>query len=393
MDFLNSCGLSLKPSETLAVKSLANRLKKEGREIIDLSTGEPDIDTPDHIKNGALQALKDGKTKYTEVAGILELREAIARKLREEDHIPAVNASSICVTNGGKQALLQLILVTVRPGDKVLLLAPYWVSYPAMIELAGGIPVVVTTTLENGYKVTPTQLKAALTADIRAVIINSPSNPTGSAYTREELIELASVIKDSEAFVISDEIYEKIVYRGFKATSFAAAAPEMAERVFTVNGFSKAYSMTGWRVGYVHGKDYVIQAVTRYQSQSSSNICSIAQYAALAALTGAHDFIQPMLNNFERRYQLAIKNLSQVAGLKFLEKPQGAFYLFANFEVYKERFTSGSNFTAALLEATGVAAVPGEAFGDPYAFRISVAASDKMVGEGTKRIAQLFRLT
>ncbi len=389
MSFLNEKAKSLKPSETLAVKARATELKAQGREIVDLSTGEPDIDTPEHIKLAAYEAMKKGKTKYTPVQGIPELREAIANKLKNENHINTA-AKQIVVTNGGKQALFNLFDCTLSPGDEVVVIAPYWVSYPAMIEMAGGVSKIVMGDRNNGYRVSPEQLKSALTDRTKFVIINSPSNPTGLAYTAEELRELGKVVSTSKAMVVSDEVYEKVTYGGFKFSSFEPACPEMAGRVVTVNAFSKSYSMTGWRCGYASGPFEIIDAMIKHQSQSTSGINSITQYAALAALTGDHTFISKMNESFARRIALGIEELES-ANLKVWCRPQGAFYLFVDFsELVKVSSNpvvkDSAAFTAFLLDEAGVASVPGQAFGDNQCFRISVAASDSEVEKGVKAI-------
>ncbi len=390
MGFTNKKASRLKPSETLAVKARANELKAQGLNIIDFSTGEPDIDTPQHIKDAAEKALRDGKTKYTEVAGIKELRDAIASKLLRENGIKT-DASGVIVTNGGKQALEALFEVILEAGDEVVVPAPYWVSYIPMIELSGGTPKVVKARPDNGFKLTPAELQAVITPKTKAVIINSPSNPTGAAYTKEELTALGEVIAKSNALVVSDEIYEKVVYGGFSFSSCVQAMPFLEGRIVTINGFSKAYSMTGWRVGYASGPKEIIAAMGRLQSQTTSNVCSIAQYASLAALQGSHDFIPKMIESFDRRINLAMSILAEAPGLKVVKKPEGAFYLFIRFaELASEHggaeTNSSANFVNYLLEKAGVAAVPGEAFGDDRAFRISVASADANIKTGCERI-------
>ena len=393
MGNINTLAKGLKPSETLAIKARAMELKAQGKSIVDLCAGEPDIDTPEHIKEAARKALKDGKTKYTNVAGIPELREALSVKLQQENGIIAKPAE-IVVTNGGKQALFNLFQVILEPGDEVVVIAPYWVSYPPMVELARGKAVIVHTTPAQGYKVSPNALAASLTSRTRCVIINSPSNPTGAAYSKEELAQLGQVLEKSQALICSDEVYEKEVYGGFTFCSFAKACPQLAARTVTVNAFSKSYSMTGWRVGYAAGPKDIIAAMGNYQSQVTSNVNSIAQYAALAALSGSHDFVAPMVESFNRRISLACDLLSKTPGLSVPNRPEGAFYLFVRIdglrESLKKRGIQGStDFTNLLLEDAGVAAVPGEAFGDDNAFRISVAAADKVIEEGVSRLCRM----
>lgn len=395
MGYTNARIQKVKPSETLAVKARAAELKAQGRSIIDFSTGEPDIDTPEHIKEGARKALVDGKTKYTAVNGIPELRTAIAEKLTKENKI-AATPETVIVTNGGKQALDVAFEVILEPGDEVIIPAPYWVSYPPMVELAGGKPVIIKTDIESRYKITPDQLKAALTPKTKCVVFNSPSNPTGMGYTAKEITELAKVLANHSTLIISDEVYEKLTFDGYTFKSFAEVAPELASRVVTVNAFSKTYSMTGWRVGYATGPKEIIAAMGRYQSQSTSNVCSIAQYAALAALKGPHDFIASMITSFQRRMKTAIEILGTAPGLGKIPMPDGAFYLFIPYD--KARFQNGplklsgsAQFTNMLLEKAGVAAVAGEAFGDDAAFRISVGAADDQIKAGAQAIATALR--
>ena len=391
MGYTNARAGRLKPSETLAVKARANELKAQGVNVIDLSCGEPDIDTPEHIKEGARKALKDGKTKYTDVTGIKELREAIANKLKKENGIDG-DATTVIVTNGGKQALEQVFEVMLEPSDEVVIPAPYWVSYIPMVELPGGKPVIARSRPENGFKLTPAELEKALTPKTKAVIINSPSNPTGAAYTQAELSALGKVIAKSNALVVSDEIYEKVTYGNFKFVSSVQAMPELKDRIITVNGFSKAYSMTGWRLGYATGPKDIISAMGRYQSQTTSNVCSIAQYAALAAFDGSHDFLPKMVQSFDNRINMALGIIEQIPGLRVMCKPEGAFYLFIRFEELAKaksvpQTKSSAAFVNYILETAGVAAVPGEAFGDDFAFRISVAASDDSIKAGLEKIA------
>ena len=391
MEFSNYRIRQIKPSETLAVKAKAAELKKQGRSIIDFSAGEPDIDTPDHIKEGAIQALKNGHTKYVAVSGILELREALSEKLNNENGIKA-DPASIIVTNGGKQAIHSFFDVILEKGDEVIIPAPYWVSYPAIVELCGGKGVVISCKSENGLKLTAEELEQHINEKTKCIVINSPSNPTGAAYTAEEFKKLAKVMeKYPRCLILSDEVYEKIVFSGFEFTSFAKACPELASRVFTVNAFSKTYSMTGWRVGYAHGPKEVIAAMGRHQSQTTSNVCSIAQYAALAALKGPHDFIQGMIKDYSRRINMVKEMLSKSTSVELACNPQGAFYLFLSFKKYLDNNPSskvkGSGDLAEyLLDECGVAVVPGEAFGDNSAFRMSVTSPDKILEDGMQRI-------
>ena len=386
----NKKAASIKPSETLAVKARAGELKAQGKTIIDLSTGEPDIDTPEHIKEAAVKALKDGKTKYTPAQGIPELREAIAEKLKLENGLVTA-AKNVVVTNGGKHALYSLFDVTLEPGDEVIIFAPYWVSYPVMVEMAGGKPVIVHGDPAKGYRVTPEQLAKVLTARTKFVVINSPSNPTGLGYTAAEQKALGDQIARTNSLVVSDEVYEKVIFGGFDFVSFEKACPALAGRVVTVNALSKTYSMTGWRVGYASGPFEIIDAMIRHQSQATSGINSMSQYAAVAALKGRHDFIRTMNENFSRRMDSALSEIEKTPGLAVRCKPQGAFYLFVDFSGLRSKtknsaVENSAAFTNYLLESAGVAAVPGAAFGDDFAFRISVAASDETVNAGARGI-------
>lgn len=386
--YLNDLIQSIKPSATLAVKAKATDLKAQGRSIVDLSAGEPDVDTPEHIKEAATAALKAGKTKYTAVPGIPELREAVAQKF-SSDGIPTT-AADVIITNGGKQALYECFRVVLNPGDEVVIPAPYWVSYPPMVELCGGRPVIAETSAAAGYKLQPEQLRAAITDRTRMIIMNSPSNPTGAAYTASELAALGEVMAESSALCVSDEVYEKLTYDGFTSASFASAAPPMAKRTVTVNACSKTYSMTGWRVGFATGPADVIKAMGKLQGQTTSNVCSIAQYAAVAAIAGSHEFLPPLLTCYRRRFQTALDAVKTIPGLHVAGVPQGAFYLFIRIdELCQTGRTKGSvDFATYLLEQEGVAVVPGAAFGDDRAFRISVSLADDVIEDGLARIAR-----
>jgi aspartate aminotransferase len=391
---VNSKIKNLRSSETLAIKNRALELKAQGKSIIDLSTGEPDFDTPEHIKAAAQKAMQAGKTKYTAVPGIKELREAVAEKLRRENKV-CCDADSVIITNGGKQALQEFFEVFLEPGDEVIVPAPYWVSYPPMIYLARGESVIVSTSADNNYKLTPDMLKAAITPKTRALVLNSPSNPTGACYSAKEYQELAKVIEGKDILVISDEVYEKLCFVPGTFVSFAEAVPSLSDRTVTVNAFSKTYSMTGWRVGYAAGPKPLIAAMGKLQSQSVSNVCSIAQYAALEAVTGPQDFINGMVDKYRSRVHMAADIVKATPGLRLPHLPDGAFYLFIN---CSEIITSGAlaakgvkdstTLAAYLLEEAGVACVPGAAFGDDNAIRFSIAAADESIKQGFERIKQ-----
>lgn len=390
MSWLNERMGKLKPSATLAVKAKATELKRAGVEIIDLSTGEPDVDTPEHIKEAARAALKAGKTKYTAAPGLVELREAVAHKLSEENGL-TTSADSVIITNGGKQALHEVFEVTLSEGDEVIIPAPFWVSYPSMVELAGGTPAVVNTSPANGYRLTPEELAAAITDRTKALIINSPSNPTGAAYSADQLRELLEVVKGKDILVVSDEVYEKITFGDFQFSSVGAAAPWITDQLVTVNALSKTYSMTGWRVGYATGPAEIIKAMGKFQSQTTSNVNTPAQYAAIAALQGPQEFLVELVANFDRRINSALSQIESIDGLGLATRPEGAFYLFIRIDdllASSLNSLTGSVDTATfLLEQAGVALVPGAAFGDDGAVRMSVAASDEDVAAGISKIS------
>lgn len=389
MENINSLIRNVKPSATLAIKNRANELKAEGKKIIDLSTGEPDIDTPQFIKDAAIKAMNDGKTKYTAVQGIMELRQAVADKFSKDNGIPT-QASDVIITNGGKQALHEVFQVCLEPEDEVIVPAPYWVSYPSEITIAGGVAKIIKTEAKDGYKVTPEQLEKALTPKTKIFVFNSPSNPTGAGYTLEEQQALGKVLAKHNCLIISDEVYEKIVFDGFKFVSFAKACPDLQSRTVTVNAFSKTYSMTGWRVGYVTGPRDIMAAVSRYQSHTTSNVCSIAQYAALAALSGNIDFLDKLIQDYESRLSSAMEIIQDIKHLKVYRKPEGAFYLFVSIEESLKKvrpdLDDSVKFSTYLLEDAGVAVVPGQAFGDDTAFRISVSSSIENIKAGLLKI-------
>jgi aspartate aminotransferase len=370
------------PSLTLAIAAKAKAMKADGLDVCSFSAGEPDFDTPDHIKAAANQALADGKTKYGPVAGEPGLKDAIAQKLLTDNHL-TYPSSQILVTNGGKQSIYNLFQVLINPGDEVIIPAPYWLSYPDMVRLADGVPVLVPTTLASGFKISPEQLRAAITPRTKLVVINSPSNPTGMVYSPDEIRAIAQVIVEHDLLVLSDEIYEKILYDGAEHLSIGAVSPEAFARTIVSNGFAKAYSMTGWRIGYLAGPPEIIQAATTLQSQSTSNVCTFAQYGAIAALQGPQDCIQIMVNAFASRRSLILDGLNSIPGL-YCPSPGGAFYVFAN--IGKTGLPS-MEFCNRLLDKHHLAAVPGVAFGADDCIRLSYATSTATIEKGLDRLA------
>lgn len=392
MSFLASSLSRIKPSPTIAVTNLARELRAAGRDIIGLGAGEPDFDTPEHIKEAAIAAIRRGETKYTAVDGTPELKAAICRKFARENGLE-FEPAQISVGSGGKQVLYNAFMATLNPGDQVVIPAPFWVSYPDMVLLAGGEPVFVSCPEQNGFRLRPEDLEAAITPRTKWVVLNSPSNPTGAAYRREELEALAEVVRrHPQVWVLTDDIYEHLVYDGFVFHTFAQVAPDLAGRTLTVNGVSKAYAMTGWRIGYAGGPRELIRAMATIQSQSTSNPCSISQAAAVAALDGDQSFLSARNEVFRRRRDLVVELLNRAPGLR-CPKPEGAFYVYPSCAGVIGRRTpkgetirSSEDFARYLLEEAGVAVVHGAAFGlDPY-FRISYATATELLEEACRRI-------
>jgi len=371
----------LTPSLTLAITAKAKKMKADGADIISLSAGEPDFDTPEHIKVAAMGSLDAGFTKYTPSSGIPELREAIAEKL-EADNLLKYEPEQITVSCGAKHACFNALMAVLNPGDEVLIPAPYWLSYPEMVRLAGGEPIAVPTTAETGYKLTPDQFLENMSPLTKMIILNSPGNPTGAVYTENELAALAEVALDEEILILSDEIYEKLIYGDAKHASIASFSNEVYEQTITVNGFSKAYSMTGWRLGYTAAPKDVAKAINSMQSHSTSNPTSFAQKGALAAYKGPQEPVEEMRAEYERRLKATCELLDGIATLDYV-KPQGAFYILVN--VAKTGMDS-LDFSEKLLEEEKVAVVPGTAFGDDNTVRISYATSLDQIEEGLKRI-------
>jgi len=382
----------IKPSPTIAVSTKAAELKAAGMDVIGLGAGEPDFDTPDHIKAAAKAAIDAGATKYTAVAGTLELRQAICAKLKRDNGLD-YTPNQIQVACGGKQNIYNAMIATVNPGDEVIIPAPYWVSYPDITLLAEGTPVMVDCTAETNFKMTPEALEAAITPKTKWLILNSPSNPTGAAYTRAEMKALTDVLlKHEQVWVMTDDMYELIVYDDFEFVTPAQVEPRLYDRTLTLNGVSKAYAMTGWRVGYAAGPEDVIKAMNKVQSQSTTHTSSISQAAAVAALNGDHSFIKGNNETFKGRRDLVVKMLNEAEGL-ICPTPEGAFYVYPSCAGCIGKTTpdgkvieTDGDFVTYLLEAEGVAAVQGTAFGlSPY-FRVSYATSNELLTEACTRI-------
>ena len=392
MAFLSDTLARVKPSPTIAVTNKARELAAAGRDVIGLGAGEPDFDTPGNIKDAARRAIDEGRTKYTAVDGIPELKAAIARKFARENGL-SYTPAQITVGTGGKQVLYNALMATLNPGDEVIVPAPYWVSYPDMVMLAGGTPVPVVAGLETGFKITPAQLEAAITPRTKWLIFNSPSNPTGAAYSHAELKGLTDVLmRHPHVWVMADDMYEHLTFDGFRFATPAEVEPGLYDRTLTVNGVSKAYAMTGWRIGYAGGPAPLIKAMGTIQSQSTSNPCSIAQYAAVEALDGPQDFIEANKAVFQRRRDLVVSMLNQARGIT-CPRPEGAFYVYPDISGCIGRTSAGGRaitddeaFATALLEETGVAVVFGAPFGLSPNFRVSYATSETALEEACRRI-------
>jgi aspartate aminotransferase len=393
MAFLADRTSRVKPSATMAVTDKARALKAAGRDVIGLGAGEPDFDTPDNIKEAAIKAIRDGKaSKYTAVEGIAELRAAIARKFKRENQLD-YKPSQIIVGTGGKQVLFNAFLATLNPGDEVIIPAPYWVSYPDMVLIAGGEPVTVETRMEDGFKMKPEALERAITPKTKWLLFNSPSNPTGAAYTRSELKAITDVLlRHPHVWVMSDDMYEHLVYDDFVFTSPAQVEPALYPRTLTINGVSKAYCMTGWRIGYAGGPEPLIKTMAMLQSQSTSNATAVAQWASVEALDGPQDFIPKHNKIFKERRDLCVSMLNQANGIK-CPKPEGAFYVYPSCAGTMGKtaptgrtLRTDEDFVTELLEAEGVAVVQGTPFGVGPAFRISYATATSALEDACTRI-------
>jgi aspartate aminotransferase len=392
MAFLAAALDRVKPSATIAVTQKARELKAQGRDVIGLGAGEPDFDTPDNIKQAAIEAINRGETKYTPVSGIPELRQAIAAKFKRENGLD-YKPEQVIVGTGGKQILFNAFMATMNPGDEVIIPAPYWVSYPEMVAICGGTPVFVPAGIETNFKLTPEALEAAITPQTKWFLFTSPSNPSGAAYTRDELKALTDVLMRHEhVWVLTDDMYEHLVYGDFTFTTPAQVEPALYERTLTMNGVSKAYAMTGWRIGYAGGPVQLIKAMDMIQGQQTSGACSISQWAAVEALNGPQDFIDTNRAIFQGRRDLVVSMLNQASGID-CPTPEGAFYVYPSCQGLIGRKTeagtvidSDETFVSELLQAEGVAVVHGSAFGLGPNFRISYATSEEALEEACKRI-------
>lgn len=373
----------LTPSLTLSIDSKAKAMKSEGIDVCSFGAGEPDCDTPEHIKAAAMASLDGGFTKYTPSSGIPELRQAISEKFQHDNHID-YKPSQIVVSNGAKHSCYNAILATCEPGDEVIIPAPYWLSYPEMVRLAGAEPVIVHTTEQNGWKMTPEEFESAMTPRTKLVIINSPGNPTGAVYSKEELEALVEIASTEDIFILSDEIYEKLTYDGAEHVSIASLSKTAYDLTITINGFSKAYAMTGWRLGYLGAPESIARAIDAIQSHSTSNACSFAQKGGLAALKGDQSAVEEMRAEFDLRRQYMVQRLREINRITVVE-PKGAFYVLANISKFG---LNSSNFAESLLTKHHVAVVPGVAFGDDRTIRLSYATGLDVIKKGLDRIEE-----
>jgi aspartate aminotransferase len=369
------------PSITLEITAKAKKMREEGIDVCSFTAGEPDFDTPDHIKDAAKLALDQGKTRYGPAAGEMPLRQAIANKLRTHNGLN-YTAQNVIVTNGGKHSLFNLMLALIETGDEVIIPAPYWLSYPEMVKLAEGTPVIVSTTAANDYKITPDQLRQAITPRTKLFILNSPSNPTGSVYTPDEIRDLAEVVVEKDILVVSDEIYERLLYDGIEHLSIGAVNEETFKRTIISNGFAKSYSMTGWRVGYLAGTVELIKATSIIQGHSTSNVCTFAQYGAIAALESSQECVETMLKAFTERRKVIVEGIRAIPKLS-CSNPMGAFYVFV--DISQTGMTS-LQFSDAILEQQEVAVIPGIAFGADDCIRLSYATSMETIKKGLDRL-------
>lgn len=383
MDFIAKNVAELSPSLTLSITSQAKALKKQGVDVLSFGAGEPDFNTPAHITEAAIQALHDGQTRYTESAGLLELRESIATKLSVDNNI-SYEPSQISVNCGAKHSCYNAILAVVNPGDEVIIPAPYWTSYPEMVRLAGGVPVIVETKPENGWKITAAEFEEAMTPMTKMIILNSPGNPTGSVYSRAEMEAIAEIALGEDILILSDEIYEKLVYAGQEHVSIASLSKEVYDLTITINGFSKAYAMTGWRLGYTAAPKAIATAIDTIQSHTTSNPTTFAQFGAIAALNGDQQIVADMREEFDMRRQYMLSRLQTIKNVRVVE-PLGAFYFLVNIEPIGIKSV---NFAEKLLSKQKVAVVPGVAFGAEYTIRFSYATSLDIINAGMDRFEE-----
>lgn len=380
----------IEASVTLAITAKAKEMKENGIDVISFGAGEPDFNTPANIINAAIKAMEEGNTKYTNVNGILPLREAICKKFKEDNGL-IYKPSQIVVSTGAKQSLANVFLAILNPGDEVIVPNPYWVSYPELIGLADGKAVFVESDETSSYKFTKENLEKVVTEKTKSIILNTPNNPTGTIYNKEELIEIAEFAKKHDLIIVSDEMYEKLIYDGEKHVSIASVSDDAYERTIVINGLSKSYAMTGWRLGYCGAAEKIVKLMTNIQSHMTSNVCSITQYAAVEALNGPQDKVKEMIVEFERRRNYMAKTLEEMNNLSII-KPQGAFYIMINIdkclgkEINGERINNSMDFSAKLLEHEKVAVIPGKAFGLDNYVRVSYATSMESIEKGLERI-------
>ena len=392
---LSRKGLSISPSATLAIDSKAKKLKAEGIDVVGFGAGEPDFDTPVHIKQAAIAAIEAGFTKYTPASGTMTLKEAICAKFKKDNDLDYAPAN-IVISNGAKHSLVNVFQAICNPGDEVIIPAPFWVSYPEMVKLADGVPVIVYTTEEQGFKFTVDQIRQAVTAKTKAIVLNSPSNPTGMVYTREELAELADLAVEKGFYVVSDEIYEKLIYDGKTHVSIASINEKIKAQTIIVNGVSKTYAMTGWRIGYTASAPEIAKIMSNVQSHATSNPNSIAQKAAEAAISGPQDMVATMVEAFVSRRDYMVKRINSMPGLSCV-KPNGAFYVMMNIsklmgkELAGRKIQSSDDFADVLLEKANVALVPGSGFGIDTHVRLSYATSQENITKGLDRIEQFLK--
>lgn len=382
---------NISPSITLSITAKANELKAQGVDVVSFGAGEPDFNTPQNIINSAIKAMQDGKTKYTPAGGILELKKTICKKFKEDNGLD-YTTDQITISTGAKQCLANVFMAILNPGDEILIPIPYWVSYPELVKLADGVPVFVETLKENNYKYTIEDLEKAVSDKTKAILINSPNNPTGTIYNREELIEIAEFAKKHDLLIISDEIYEKLIYDGEKHISIASLSEDVFERTVVINGVSKTYAMTGWRLGYMAASKEITKLMTSIQSHMTSNVNTIAQYAAIEALNGPIEDLNTMVKEFERRRNFMVDRLSKIDGVSII-KPSGAFYIMVNISSYfnttfkGEEIKNSLDFSRVLLDEEKVAVIPGAGFGLDEYIRLSYATSMDIIETGIDRIA------